>query len=217
MEDKNIADAISRYDVEALKNWLANTADPNTTITAGEDHQGANALQHVLMSIDGPQDDAALIAMTRMLIEKGADVNAVAVTGDYPPLYWAVTESRPALAKLLLEAGAIVDYRSDTGDTLLVMAMDNDCDEMVELLTRYCDAGTLNKWGGVWCNTPLGMAFRKVNLPMIELLLRNGADPYAFDPDMGSAIHNIPPGLDEATSEKIFSLIEKYKKEKQEG
>ena len=213
MKDHTIAAAIGSYDVSIFKSWLEHTENPDIVLISAEGYQGANALQHVVMSIDRPENDAALIEMIRLLIEKGADVNAVGVAGDYPALYWAVTENRTAIAKLLLEAGAVVDYRTDTGDTYLVIAMENESDEMVELLVRYCDAHTLNKWGGVWCNTPLGMAFRKVNLPMIELLLKNGADPYAYDPDMGSTIHNIPPELEESTSEKIFSLIEKYKKD----
>ena len=202
---------IIEKDIKAFKEWLEKGGNPNS-IAGKPGFDGTLLLLEVVMQIDEPEDDAPLVEMMRLLIEKGADVNAVANDNDYSALYWVVSENRPAMAKLLLDAGADVDFRTDTGDTPLVVAMENECWEMVETLLAYASPETINKWGGIYCNTPLGMAFRTANLPMVELLLQHGADPQAYDPDEDSTINNVWKVKDIGMQEKIYALIEKYKK-----
>jgi hypothetical protein len=59
--------------------------------------------------------------IARFLIAMHADVNR----GNPPPLFFAVRDGRPEIARMLLEAGARVDAPSKLG-TSLVAAVKND-------------------------------------------------------------------------------------------
>lgn len=77
-------------------------------------------------SIDG---DGALHVMiwrrdsegARLLLENGADVNAVGDMGE-TPLHVAISRNDPVLIGLLLSYGARIDIRSEFGETALEKA-----------------------------------------------------------------------------------------------
>jgi ankyrin repeat protein len=216
-DNEKLIEIIKTKDISELKTWLENGGNPDILVAnhhmllADPDCKGNPLLMWVVREIDEPDDDQPIVEMIDLLIKYGADVNATAFEDVYTNLCWVVSNSRTVIARMLLDAGADTNFRSDTGDTLLVDAMERECFEMVALLLQYSSLEAINMWGGIWSNTPLGMAFRTVNVPMIELLLSYGADPDAYDPDQMVTINNLPYVRDDATRQKIETLIEKYK------
>jgi uncharacterized protein len=76
-------------------------------------------------------------AMTRLLLQKGADVNALNADG-LTALMGAVNNKRKHLVRILLESGADVNARSDAGETALMFAVETGNDVLVRMLI---DAG----------------------------------------------------------------------------
>jgi ankyrin repeat protein len=93
------------------------------------------------------------IDAVKVLLEKGADVNAVSIsdsprlrvrngkvkTGAFTPLIMAATYGRPELVKLLLDAGADVNAVDVRGMTPLILAMTSDRSDpaVVKMLLKY--------------------------------------------------------------------------------
>jgi ankyrin repeat protein len=170
---------------------------------------------HVLMGIDEPEGDAPILDMLKLLIEKGVDVNnnGKEDSDDYPPVFWTIIENRVEMTKLLLDAGASLDFRTSEGETALSRPMEMEYWDMMELLVPYAPLKIIDLWASHWCDPPLGMAFRTLNFRMMELLLKHGADPQAYDPDDGTALDNIPHDTGPEIRERISELIKKYRKE----
>lgn len=107
------------------------------------------------------------------LIEKGADVNAVArnETG-FTPLTGAVTENHNEIAKVLVKNGARVNHRYEGGFTPLMHAAYNENVELVGFLLQNGADPTAKNGEG---KSPLTFAQEKNNSQIIELLRKNGA------------------------------------------
>ncbi len=127
-------------------------------------------------AVSGKQEDVA-----RLLIKKGADVNAVNKKNE-TPLFVAARyddekETRFNLGKLLLESGADPNIRSSEGDkSPLIDAVDHNMTALVELLLKYKADPNVKTSSG---NTPL---FESYDNPYLaSLLLDNGADLTARD------------------------------------
>jgi ankyrin repeat protein len=73
-------------------------------------------------------------AITRLLVEAGADVNAMA-SGTYP-LIQAVKTGEAETIKILLKHGANKDLRDVTGHSALDHALAQERPEIIRLLTR---------------------------------------------------------------------------------
>ncbi len=209
-----LIDAMEAGNVEALKSWLDEGGDPDAVL-ARTGYEGSSVLMHVLMNIDEPEGDAPILEMLRLLIGKGVDVNGSGKEErhEYPPVFWAITENRVEIVKLLLEAGASLDFRTSEGETALSRPMEMKCWDMLELLVPRAPLKVIDAWAGFSCDSPLGMAFRTLNFRMMELLLKHGADPQAYDPDDGTALRNIPHDTDPETRKEIHELINTYRKE----
>ena len=107
------------------------------------------------------------------LIEKGADVNAVArnETG-FTALTGAVTENHNEIVKVLVKNGARVNHRYEGGFTPLMHAAYSENAELVRfLLQNGADPAAKNGEG----KSPLTFAQEKNNSQIIELLRKNGA------------------------------------------
>lgn len=107
------------------------------------------------------------------LIEKGADVNALArnETG-FTALTGAVTQNQNEIAKILVKNGARVDHRYEGGFTPLMHAAYNENVDLVSfLLQNGADPNAKNGEG----KNPLTFAQEKNNPQIIELLRKNGA------------------------------------------
>jgi hypothetical protein len=65
--------------------------------------------------------------------------------------------------------------------------------ETAELLLRHGAAKTINTFGAPGGLTALGIAASRLDIPMIELLLKAGADPDVLDEDFSTARQRLPP------------------------
>jgi uncharacterized protein len=107
------------------------------------------------------------------LIEKGADVNALArnETG-FTALTGAVTQNHNEIAKVLVKNGAHVDHIYEGGFTPLMHAAHSGNVELVSFLLQNGADPTAKNGEG---KSPLTFAQEKNNPRIIELLRKNGA------------------------------------------
>jgi uncharacterized protein len=86
-----------------------------------------NQALHALLALSKNAD------VTRLLIERGADVNAVQTAG-YRPLHQAAVTGREDLVRMLLEAGADKTARCDRGKTPAEYARERGHEAVAALL-----------------------------------------------------------------------------------
>ena len=79
--------------------------------------------------------------VVRILLEKGADIEATNLNGD-TPLHIASEEGHIDVVKILLEAGADKEARHKLGWTPLILASENGHTDIVELLKNYTNSTT---------------------------------------------------------------------------
>ncbi|KFY04044.1 hypothetical protein V490_00014 [Pseudogymnoascus sp. VKM F-3557] len=75
-------------------------------------------------------------SIVKLLMEKGAEVDAEDRDFGQTPLFWALENGHEAVVKLLLEKGAKVDTKTYSGWTLLLFAKDNGDEAVVKLLMQ---------------------------------------------------------------------------------
>lgn len=112
--------------------------------------------------------------VARLLIERGADVNAASNnTQRVAPLHSAVSRRQTTIAEALLAHGANASARQQAGVTPLHQAAHNGHAEMVKLLLAHgADVHARMDDG----QTPLSMALEAGNSETIDLLRRRGAN-----------------------------------------
>jgi len=127
-------------------------------------------------------DGFALVALTaylgqkettEFLIEKGADINAVArnPTG-FTALTGAVANNHTEIAKLLVKRGAQVNYRYEGGFSPLMGAAEHGNVELVNfLLANGADPNAKTKDG----KSPISFAREKNHAEVVEVLKKHGA------------------------------------------
>jgi ankyrin repeat protein len=93
------------------------------------------------------QDRDRLLEVAKLLLAKGAPVNATTSSGQ-TPLHIAAEEGFKYLAELLLGAGADVDARTNDGDTPLHIAAEKGHEDLVKLLlANGADVDARNRRG----------------------------------------------------------------------
>jgi ankyrin repeat protein len=120
-------------------------------------------------------------AAVRGLIEKHADVNAAAPDGA-TALHWAAYWDDVDTAKLLLQAGAVVDVRNQYGVTPLSLACTNGSAAMNDLLLNAKADPNLTLPEG---ETPLMTAARTGKPEAVKLLISHGVDVNAKEATHG--------------------------------
>ncbi len=108
------------------------------------------------------------IQKVKLLINKGANVNAKGPSGTTPLMY-AVTAEQIEIANLLIATGADVNAKNSNGITPLMVAANGERTEMAKLLiTKGANVNAKDKWG----MTALSRA--EGNSDMIKLLRQAG-------------------------------------------
>ena len=116
--------------------------------------------------------------MVKLLLSRGADINAREVGSGRTPLDAAVASSvNPVnsrrMTELLLSAGANVDVRDSSGESALQLAASlGNVDVVRRLLDQGADPNALGR-----DTTPLGVAAYQGDPEIVALLLARGADP----------------------------------------
>jgi hypothetical protein len=99
--------------------------------------------------------------------------------------------------------------RSSEGIGPLRASAEVDSLTMAALVLLAGAARTINDWGRLSGFAALGHAARRLDLPMIKLLLAAGADPRAPDEDDRPAHYGMPPRdeSDLPTWDTVFELL----------
>lgn len=147
--------------VEAVKILLDAGADPKA-----QDPRGGTALHYGAWDVE----------RVRLLVAKGADVNAASKAGRTPILSAASSPSGAGAMKFLLDHGADPKARDRAGFNLLIPAAAADASLAGLLIDKGLDLKLSADEGGF---TPLHIASGAGNLPSAKLLLSKGANPNA--------------------------------------
>lgn len=143
----------------------------------------AEALRRAAASSFVNTDEDRLIEVSRLLLQRGADINAPDDNG-WAALTSAVESGRGRLVRLLIDSGANVNHRCacsgwlSGGYTPLAMAVQRDRTAIADmLLTAGADANVPTRDG----TTPLMIAAERANLAVVVALLAKSTDPNAHD------------------------------------
>jgi ankyrin repeat protein len=109
-----LMEAVRTQNVQKVREMIAAGANVNANMNT-TNQSGITPLMAAAATSDGP------IEMARVILEKGAKVNAKDWLG-WTPLMYASYNGRTDLAKLLLKKGAEVNAKSNTGWTPLMYA-----------------------------------------------------------------------------------------------
>ena len=149
---------------EAIKYLL----DSRVDIKKKLDEDGWTAL--MLASQNGRKE------MCELLIEKGADVNAVSIRGT--ALMVAAEEGNKEVCELLIEKGAEINAVNEFGTTALMFAAKEGNKEVCQLLVeKGLEVNTADKYG----ITAFMRAANRGNKEVCQLLIEKGADVNAVD------------------------------------
>lgn len=178
-------EAIEQHDVYRFATLLDRGANPNVAVSEQPTWTPLKAAIEELTE-QGP------VASLVLLLRHGATVTASSIPGDATPLLVAVFCRQPEATRLLLAAGADPNVRDAEGDSPLRLAVSQGDSATVSLLLQCGATGSINDSGGPNGRNALGIATSTLNIPMIELLLRFGADSDSLDSDNQSARHHLP-------------------------
>eukprot|EP00752_Nemacystus_decipiens_P011987 g10627.t1 len=116
------------------------------------------------------------IDVMRVLIERGADVNAVDWY-QWTPLHQAALLNRDETIDVLVEAGANIEARDDTGRTPLhCTASNRPHDALLALLKHGAHVNTQDNYQNTALHTAVSYAGTEGAAEVVDLLLRSGAD-----------------------------------------
>ena len=175
--DSPVADAAMRGDVEQVRVLLSQGADPDAA-----QGDGMTALHWAGENGDG--------AMAAVLIQAGANLEALTRIGGYTPLLLASRSGSATVVAALLEAGSDADVRTAMGGTtaLHFAAAIGSAPAAAALLDHGADVGARES---AWGQTPLMFAASSGRLDALLVLLERGAD-------VGLTTNVVSiPGLDE--------------------
>ncbi len=175
-----LIDAVEKDDAVAVKRLLAAGADPN-----GRGYK-VNSV---------PLTRARSAAVTALLLEQGADVDAVDSVGT-TPLGWVAGLGDMESARALLKAGADVNPAPPAAPPLLYA-------DSMGVVAQLVGAGADVNMGSAAGVTPLMRAAARGNVALMELYLGLGADVHAKDAAGNTALHV-------ARTVPAVKMLEKY-------
>ena len=145
--------------------------------------------------------------MVKLLLDKGADINAKSL--GMTPLHRAAAMGQRDVCELLLKRGMNVDAKDHKGDTPLEYASGTVKRNVAELLiTKGANVNARGKHG----MTPLHEAAYKAHLDVIALLIAMGAEVNAVD-EMGRTpldlANKVASWQDEEEKEKAADFLGK--------
>ena len=174
-------EAIDRHELPRLAKLLADGADPNA---ANPIHPGWGPLKLAVDELTQAHQQSFCCRMGVWLSRFRAGSTPLIVAAQYRLL---------EAARLLLAAGANSNARDDEGDSPLRLSAERSDHGMAALLLTCGATETVNEAGGISGMSALGWAVYKLDLPMVDLLLRAGADPKVTDADRMAAGDHLPP------------------------
>src|SRR5688572_16726245 len=173
----DVADAVMRGDMAALRALLAKRADVNATQV-----DGATALHWAVYRDNAEAADLLLAAGARPTV-----ANRTGAT----PLAMAALYGNPVLVDKLLKAGADAKSRGPSGETMVMIAARNGRADVIKLLV---EAGAdVNAKEPLRGTTALMWAVEQKNAEAVSALLAAGADPAARSGPAGIPRNYIAP------------------------
>jgi ankyrin repeat protein len=176
-------DAIKRRDLDGLTDLLVRYVDPNA---ASKEEPHWTPLHEAMEQMgEGGSAEAVLL-----LLRYGADVEGRgSVSGS--PLLFALFRGHRDAAFMLLAAGADANRSDDEGDSALGWCVQKRDYDMVATLLRCGARGTIDGPGGGAGMTALGRAAYLLDVRLVRMLLRAGANPSAADGDRFTPIERM--------------------------
>ena len=107
-----------------------------------------------------------LLNLTKLLIEKGVDINSLKYRDSF--LNLAIINKSSGIAKLLIEKGANINIQNYNNKTPLELAIDNDLIDIVKILIKKISEETNNP--------ELHIAIRYESTKIVNLLINEGVD-----------------------------------------
>jgi len=198
----NIFEVIDHHNLNRLKEILEQGANPNIFSSDGD-----TPLIYSICELEfGGSDD-----MIDVLLKYGADINGWDSAENVTPLIMALFNEEYEIVPKLVDAGADPNVSSGEGHSPLRLLVDGNKLELVELLLSRGGKKTVDSPGAPDGLTPLGMASKQLNLPMVELLLENGANSRYLD-DYINLPYEIMPARNSGNREvwnKIMKILKK--------
>ena len=156
-------------------------------------------------------DDSSRVNAVQFLIQVGAQVNA----GDgqlMTPLHWAAYMGYPEVARILLEHGADVSLRTESGYVPLHFVSNRGNKDEGErlVLARLLLAGSCMDVNaqGLDGQTPLHRASYNRRPKIVQLLLANGANARTEDAQGRNPLHHLSPFLNKVDPQDILRVTQ---------
>lgn len=197
---QELFEAIENRDLDRLARLLGENANPNAARGDDPDDTPLDVAIDVMLEDGGPVEAVVL------LLRHGAKCRA--------GLHAAIHEDCGELLLLLLAAGFPLNSTNVDGETPLRLCATYGRVEMTETLLRCGASQGIDESGGYAGSSALGRAVYRLNLPLVKLLLKWGANPMAEDVDRQIAREHLPCRHDSnaQTWDEIASLLPSRKR-----